>query len=187
VRSVVRYVAALVAVLALAGCSSSSSSSDGEPDTPPGHPTTAPALWNPCDGLRPARVAEAFRTTFTVDAGTDAAPACRFTPTADGDVGLDVNYQVFAGSLEELFGTFGAAGPTTEVTAVRVRGADDARLVVDVVDDTLLVTGFVQNGRLVQVVNALDPEPAPRPRVVAAVRELLADLSEHAASSEVDD
>ena len=182
---VVLVSAALTAVLA-AGCSSSSSGSDGEPATPPGHPSTAPALWNPCDGLEPPQVARLFRTTFTVDAGTPSEPACRFTPAADGDVGLDVNYQIFAGSLEELFATFGTAQASTEVTTVRVRGADDARLVVDTVDETLLVTGFVQNGRLVQVVNALDPDPAPRARVVAGVRALLTDLSAHADESAVD-
>lgn len=176
----------VLSLLLAAGCSSSSSDSDGAPATPPGHPTTAPALWNPCDGLQPRQVARLFATTFTVDAGTPSEPACRFTPSAEGDVGLDVNYQIFAGSLEELFETFGTAGDSTEVTTVRVAGADDARLVVDAVDDTLLVTGFVQNGRLVQVVNALDPDPAPRAKVVAGVRSLLADLSAHAADSEVD-
>ncbi len=174
----------LVLVLA-AGCSSSPAS-DGEPATPPGHPSTAPAVWNPCDGLRPQRVARLFRTTFTVDAGTPSEPVCRFTPTAEGEAGIDVNYQIFAGSLTELFATFGTAGESTEVTSVRVPASDDARIVVDTVDDTLLVTGFVQNGRLVQVVNALDPDPAPRAQVVAAVRAMLGDLARHAAASEVD-
>ena len=174
----------LVAVLA-AGCSSSPSS-DGEPAEPPGHPTTPPALWNPCDGLRPQQVAKLFRTTFTVDAGSPSSPACRFTPTADGDAALDVNYQIFVGDLEELFATFGTAKASIEVATVEVPAADDARLVVDAVEDTLLVTGFVQNGRLVQVVNALDPAPYPRERVVAGVRALLTDLAAHADESEVD-
>ncbi len=151
--------ALLVAVLA-AGCSSAPAS-DGEPATPPGHPTTAPAVWNPCDGLRPQRVARLFRTTFTVDAGTPGEPACRFTPTAEGEAGIDVNYQIFAGTLAELFATFGTAEATTEVTMAQVPASDDARIVIDTVDDTLLVTGFVQNGRLVQVVNVLDPAPVP--------------------------
>ena len=176
--------AALVGVLT-AGCSSSPAS-DGKPATPPGHPTTAPSVWNPCDGLRPKRVARLFRTTFTVDAGTPGEPACRFTPTAEGEVGLDVNYQIITGSLEELFETFGDAKPSTEVATVRVPASDDARIVVDVVDETLLVTGFVQNGRLVQVVNALDPSPAPRKQVVDAVRAVLADLAAHADESAVD-
>ncbi len=184
-RTIPRPLVPLLAVALTAGCSSSSPS-DGEPATPPGHPTTAPALWNPCDGLEPTRVARLFRTEFTVDGGTSSEPACRFTPTADGEVGLDINYQVFAGTLLELFKTFGAAQPTTEVTRVKVPAADDARVVVDVVDDTLLVTGFVQNGRLVQVVNAIDPEPAPRALVVAAVRGLMADLAAHADEADVD-
>jgi hypothetical protein len=177
--------AALLSVLAV-GCSSSSSSSDGKPATPPGHPSTAPAVWNPCDGLAPRRVARLFRTEFTVDAGTSSQPACRFTPTADGDAAIDVNYQIFAGTLVELFKTFGASQPTTEVTTVKVSEADDARVVVDVVDDTLLVTGFVQNGRLVQVVNAVDPAPYPRAAVVDAVIAVLGDLARHADESAVD-
>ncbi len=87
-----------VLVVLVAGCGSSEES-DGAPSTPPGHPTTAPALWNPCDGLQPQRVARLFRTEFAVDAGSESEPACRFTPTAEGEVGIDVNYQIFAGSL----------------------------------------------------------------------------------------
>ena len=42
---------------------------------------------------------------------------------------------------------------------------------------TLLVTGFVQNGDLVQVVNVVDPTPFDRRRLVAAVRTVMADLA----------
>jgi hypothetical protein len=155
----------------------------------PDLPTAPPELWNPCDGLDPDSVSEAFGTTFTARTGTDEQPQCSFAPTAEGDTAVDVNYQLFAGTLDDLLETFGdlEVADRTEVSSPEVAEADDARVILDVNEGTLAVTGFVRNGQLVQVVNALDPEPFTRDRVVRAVTTLLTDLSAHASESGLSD
>jgi hypothetical protein len=165
--------------LVVAGCS------DEEVAPRPELPTTPVPLWNPCDGLAPPDVSRLFATTFTTATGTPEEPRCTFTPEDDGDPALDVNYQQYAGSMDDLFHSFGQVtdGAETQVSDPTVTGADEARVVVDVVDDTLAVTGFVQNGELFQVVNAIDPAPYDRSRMAAGVRALLADLASHAAES----
>ncbi|WP_134768141.1 hypothetical protein [Nocardioides sp. 1609] len=174
----------LALTAALAACSG-----DDEPAGPrPTMPTEAPALWNPCDGLDTAAVSTAFGATFDTRTGTAESPLCSFTPQEDGGPAMDVNYQLFAGSLDDLMKTFGvlAEGATTEVTTPEVPDADDVRLIVDVTaDDTLAVTAFVQTGDLVQVVNALDPSPFDRAAVVRGVRTVMAGLATHAAESDL--
>ena len=49
------------------------------------------------------------------------------------------------------------------------------------------MTGFVRNGRLVQVVNALDPKPYRRDGIRTAVEALLGDLAAHASESGISD
>lgn len=181
--------AAVAGLLALTTALTACSGEDDEPTGPPPTlPTRAPALWNPCDGLDPAAVSTAFGATFDTRTGTAEEPLCSFTPQEEGGPALDVNYQLFAGSLEDLVETFGvlAEGATTEVTTPEVPDADDARLIVDVTgDDTLAVTAFVQTGDLVQVVNALDPSPFDRAEVLRGVRTVIAGLATHAAGSDL--
>ncbi|MEO9324066.1 hypothetical protein ABFT23_11280 [Nocardioides sp. C4-1] len=184
-----RLTAALAAVLLLAaGCGGGDDTE--ATGTPPDLPTAPPELWNPCDGLDDTAVSTAFGTTFTVRRGSDSEPTCTFSPTTEGGPAIDVNYQLYAGTLEDLLKSFGvlADGADTRVSSPTVAGADDARVVSDVdADDTLAVTGFVRNGRLVQVVNALDPAPADRAAVEAAVTTMLEGLAAHAAESGISD
>ncbi|WP_232678520.1 hypothetical protein [Nocardioides sp. R-C-SC26] len=183
----------LAVVLAASGCSGDDGGSDDAPlGERPSLPTEAPALWNPCDGLDANAVEEAFDTSFDESTGTDSAPECTFRPSsgaAENSPVVDVNYQLFAGSLAEMIGTFGepTEGTSIEVTAPDVPQADDARLVVSIDEETLFVSGFVQNGQLVQLVNVVDPGPFDRARDVAAVKQMLGDLAAHAAGSEVAD
>ena len=187
----IRRVGAVAGVLvalttALAGCGDDA----GGGEKPDFSASETPALWNPCDGLDPEAVSTSFGVRFTVRTGTDAEPQCSFAPTAEGDPAVDVSYQLYAGTLEDLLGTFGDLQEEgrTEVASPQVPAADDARVVSDVTDDgTLAVTGFVRNGRLVQVVNALQPPPADRREVEAAVTTMLAGLAAHAAEAGIGD
>lgn len=172
-------------ILLLGACSGADDPVDVPLGEVPSFPTEGPPLWNPCDGLVLTKVQQAVGVDLTEATGTEQAPQCTFTPKQDGDPALDVNYQLYPGSLEELIGTFGVPEEGTEidVTTPEVAGAADARLVVSVVDDTLAVTGFVQTGDLVQVVNGIDPTPFARAALVAAVRTVMTDLAEHADES----
>ncbi|UMG94740.1 HAMP domain-containing histidine kinase [Nocardioides sp. TF02-7] len=118
--------------------------------------------------------------------GTPTAPECRFRP--DGDSGEPVvtsSYLLWPGTLEDAWETMGQPADA-DVSEPRIPGADAARVVVDVVERQLYVTGFVQNGDLIQNVNVVDPAPFDRQRVVAGVRSVLTVLSEHALESGVD-
>lgn len=166
--------------LVLTGCSDDATDAAAEPTGEmPSFPTSGPALWNPCDGLELTEVQRALSVELSVATGSPDAPQCTFTPTQDGEPALDVNYQLYPGSLEELVDTFGVPteGSEIDVTTPDVLDADDARLIVSVVDDTLAVTGFVQNGDLVQTVDVIDPQPYDQARVVRGVREVLAAFS----------
>lgn len=189
-RSRVAAAALLAAGLALgaAGCGGDDGGEAlGErPDLP----SEPPELWNPCDGLEPAAVAAAFGAELDARTGTDAEPLCSFTPAEDGGPAVDVNYQLYPGTLDDLLATFGEplVDGRTEVTAAEVPAADDARVISDVGDDDVLaVTGFVRNGQLVQVVNALDPAPFDQRAVRRAVTALLTPLAEHASGSGLQD
>lgn len=183
--------AVLTACLALvaAGCSGDDGGGEALGERPD-LPSDPPQLWNPCDGLEPAAVAATFGTELTARTGTEDEPLCSFTPIEDGGPAVDVNYQLYPGTLDELLATFGEVQVEgrTDVTAPEVPAADDARVISDVGDDDVLaVTGFVRNGQLVQVVNALDPAPFDQRAVRRAVTELLTPLAEHASGSGLQD
>ena len=78
---------------------------DDEPAVPPRTPIPselAEPLWNPCDTLDPTEVADLFGATFDQQTGTDQAPRCTFTPTVEGETVLDINYQLYGGTLEDV-------------------------------------------------------------------------------------
>ena len=157
-----------------------------EPQLPPRTPLPterAEPLWNPCDALEPTRVAELFGTTFDRLTGTPQEPRCAFTPAAEGEPVVEVNYQLYGGTLEDIVTQLGDPVGTSEILQPTVPGASGARIIVDSDDDALAVTGLVRNGRLVQVVNTLDLTPYDRDTTVDAVRELMADLASRAEES----
>jgi hypothetical protein len=151
---------------------------------PPAAPTQTAALWNPCDALDAKGVGRVFGGPVSEDDGTPTSPLCSFVPDAKGDPVVDANYQLYAAGLEKIFEELGTS-ETATVTTPKVRGADDARVVVDTDDDQLYVSGFVQNGDLIQTVDAIDPTPYDRDRVVRAVVWALTRLSAHARKSEL--
>lgn len=167
--------------LVAAGCSG-----DDEPPLPPRTPIPtelAEPLWNPCDTLDPAQVAALFDATFDQQTGNDQDPRCTFTPTVEGETVLDINYQLYGGVLEDVVTQLGDPGDSSELRKLRVPGASGARLIIDSDSDALAVTGLVRNGRLVQVVNALDVAPYDKEAIVTGVRELMAELAAHAEES----
>lgn len=167
------WVVALAAVpLLVTGCG------DGD-GPPPAAPSPTEALWNPCDALDAREVSKEFGGQVAEKDGTPTAPRCSFTPRAKGDPVVDANYQLFPAGLEEAWRTMGRPKSAT-VTTPKVRGADDTRLVIDVDQDNLYVSGFVQNGDLIQTVDAVDPKPYDRRRIVRAVTWALGRLSDHA-------
>lgn len=170
---------AVAGLLALAACS------EGEdPATQPA-PSATPALWSPCDGLDTRQVDRALGISSSEPSdGGGTAATCRFTPRTEGGPVLDANYLLFPDGLDAAWQTMGDFEGAT-VTEPDVAGADDARLVVTADADQLYVSGFVQNGELIQTVDVVDPQPYSRSEVSGGVRQVLAQLSEHAADSGV--
>ena len=154
---------------------------DEAPATDPATAIPTTPLWNPCDGLTPQSVGDLLGIEVTMDAGRPAAPRCAFAPASEGGAAIDANYVLFPAGLDEAWDTMGTLDGT--VTNPTVPRADDARMVVNVDDGSLLITGFVQNGDLIQVVNLVDPAPFEQPVALRAVRQVMADLSAHAEDS----
>lgn len=183
-RALAALLTAGVLALGTAGCSGSDAAKEAlgpKPDLP-----TAPTepLWNPCSALDLDEVNELFSATFSQQTGSASEPTCTFTPSADGAVAIDINYSLYAGTLRDIVAELGdpeSVGAT--LTAPRLPDANGARIISNVTDDTLAVTGFVRNGRLVQFVNALDPAPYDKAGTVRGVRELMVRLAKHADES----
>ena len=164
------WVLALALPLLAGGCGGD----DGDPE--PSAPSPSEALWNPCDALDARGVERAFGGRVTEENGTPTSPVCSFTPQTKGDPVVDARYQLFSAGLDAAWDTMDLPG-TAAVTSPNVRDADATRLVVDSDESRLYVSGFVQNGDLIQTVDAVDPEPHDRRRVVRAVTWALGRLS----------
>lgn len=135
-------------VLLLAGCGGGS---DEEPSAAAS--SDAPTVtWNPCSGLDPDAIGTALGAGLSMDTGTAESMRCALLPTEDGGPALDISYQWFGGTLDEAWDTMEVEG---DVTSPSIEGADGARMVVSTADDSVAVTGFVQVGSLIEVVNGL--------------------------------
>jgi hypothetical protein len=157
---------------------------DDDSGPPPEAPEQTEALWNPCDALDAAGVGERFGARMTEEDGTPTSPSCTFTPATRLDPVLDANYQLFPEGLDAAWKTMGHS-ETAIVTSPKVSGADDTRLVVEADQGQLFVSGFVQNGDLIQTVDAIDPAPFDRRRMVRAVTWVLGELAARAHESGV--
>ena len=149
-------------------------------------PTETPALWNPCDVLDVAFVKKEFGVDATKHSGTPTAPECRFTPNdqKSGEPAITSNYLLFPGTLEEAWKTMGQKADA-DVRKPTIPQADDARIVVNATKKQLYVTGFVQNGDLIQQVDVVDPAPYDLRRDLSGATAVLTRLSAHAAKSGV--
>ena len=178
-RRATRAALAVLPVLVLAACG------DDPEGEPPDFTDEEVALWNPCDVLDAKDVERAFASVAEEENGTETAPDCRFAPDEEsGQAVVSVNYQLAPAGLEQLWGTMGQP-KGADVTDPVIAEADAAKVVVSVVKEQLYVSGFVQNGDLVQLVNVVDPEPYDEARVARGVRQVLTTLSQHAAESGV--
>ncbi|WGY02341.1 hypothetical protein QI633_00955 [Nocardioides sp. QY071] len=172
-------VAALLPPLALTLAACGDEKVGAKPDLP----SETPALWNPCDVLDAAFVKAEFGIDATEHAGSPTKPECRFTPAeGSGDAVITANYLLFPGTLDQAWKTMGQQADA-DVRTPEVEGADDARVVVNATKKQLYVTGFVQNGDLIQQVDVVDPAPYDEKRVVRAVQATLSTLSAHAAET----
>lgn len=177
-----RWAALAVLTVLLAGCGD-----DDAVGEKPDLPDETPALWNTCDVLDPRFIEREFGSVTTEEHGTAALPECRFKPEKEsGQAVVTSSYALFDSTLEEAWESMGQP-EGAQVTEPDIEGADAARIVVDVVRKQLYVTGFVQNGDLIQNVNVVDPAPYDEQQVVSGVRATLAVLSEHAVQSGVED
>jgi len=172
-RRTVAAVAVAALLPLLAGCGGD----DGDP--PSAAPTQTEPLWNPCDALGAQGVGRRLGTPVVEENGTPTEPRCSFKPEREGDPVVAATYQIFPAGLEEAWQTMGRSRTAT-VTQPPVPGATATRLVVEVDHGQLFVTGFVQNGDLIQTVNAIDPEPFDRKRVTDTVVWALGRLSRQA-------
>ncbi|WP_418061664.1 hypothetical protein [Pimelobacter simplex] len=152
----------------------------------PDLPTTKTALWNPCDGLDVAFVKQQYGVASTKHAGSPEKPECRFTPEDEksGDPVVTANYILFPGTLDDAWQTMGQR-EDADVRRPRIADADDARIVVNATKKQLYVTGFVQNGVLIQQVDVVDPKPYDEARIVRAVEQTLTVLSRAADQKDV--
>lgn len=163
-----------VAVLLLGGCGG------GDVGPEPDLPTKTPALWNPCDAIDAGLVQDAFGTVAKEQDGTPTAPQCRFAPKeSSGQPVVNANYLQFQGGLEAAWQTM-QQKPSADVRKPSIPKADDARLVVDATAKQLYVSGFVQNGDLIQSLNVVDPAPYDEDRIVAGTERILTVFSRHA-------
>jgi hypothetical protein len=173
------WVAATLVLLARCG--------DDEVGDKPDLPDETPALWNPCDVLDSQLIEREFGSVATEVSGTPALPECRFKPEEkSGQAVVTASYTLFSGTLEDAWESMGQP-EDAEVTEPTIEGADAARVVVDMVRGQLYVTGFVQNGDLIQNVNVVDPAPYDEQQILAGVRSVLTTLSQHAVESGVEE
>lgn len=172
--------AALVMVITgtlLTGCSGDSTEPTSPTSTADTDPT--PATFNPCDGLSAEQVSEELGVEVTMDDGSAASPRCAFNPGVEGAPVLDANYSLFPGGLDAVFSSLTELDRKA-VQKVNVPGADAARIVTDFDDRQLFLSGFVQNGDLIQTIDLVAPQPYDQQQLTRGVRQILGDLSQYA-------
>jgi hypothetical protein len=176
----------LLATALLGACSSDDEPAAQDPATAPatsaptspsatssGSPT-APAL-NPCDAIEVAAVSRAVGRELEKQTGTADAPRCALTPVKKNGPAFEVSYLWFDQGLEAAWSKMQV--PAGTVTRPDVPGADDARLVVNDSGSAYAVSAFLQNGKLIQTVNALALSPYDGPKMLAATQLILRQLS----------
>lgn len=136
---------------------------------------TEPA-FNPCDSIDATAVSAALGATVTKETGTAEAPRCALVPQADGDPAFELSYLWFDQGLDAAWKTLKPSGDAP-VTSPAIAGAEDTRVVAYTAEAAYAVSAFMQNGALIQTVNALALDTATAPAVDAAVTEILTELS----------
>jgi len=166
-----------VLLLALAGCGSSSAPSATPSSSTPNEPAV-----QPCRGLDATAISKALGSGVRINEGSKGDPQCALVPTHKGDPVFRLNYQWwFSGGLDAAFQTM--TGDKGRASDIKVPGAHAAKLVVQAAPKQFFVSGFVENGNLIQLVNGEALAPYSKPRMLAATRLILAELSKSAPAS----
>ena len=152
-----------------ASATASSSASSGASST------ASAAAFNPCDSLSAKKVSRALGAKLRITTGTADTPRCGLLPKRKGDPTFELSYLWFDGGLESAWKTMQI--PAGAVTSPSVKGADDARQVVQRTSNAYAVSAFLQNGSLIQSLNGLAPAPYHAKGMARATAEILAELS----------
>ena len=170
----------VAAAIVLAGCSGGSEpTSDPVSDsgsTPDASASTAEASFNPCDSLDADAISAALGATVTIETGTVDTPRCALLPAQEGDPTFELSYQWFDQGLAAAWDTINPSDDAP-VSTPDIPGADDARVVSYTAQSAYAVSAFLQNGALIQTVNALALDPSDAATVDAAMTEILTELS----------
>jgi hypothetical protein len=156
-----------------ASAPSAASRSASSPASP--SPSASPAALNPCDGVDVGAVSRALGARLRKETGTASSPRCALIPVQKGGPTFELSYLWFDQGLEAAWSTMKV--PAGTVSRPAVAGADDARMVVNRSEAAYAVSAFLQNGKLIQTVNALALRPYDGPRVLRATHVLLGQLS----------
>ena len=171
---------------------------DARPSTPASTPATdpepspspvVPPDFNPCDGIGSASVARALGSRLIKDVGDPDNLRCGLLPATEAGAVITVTYQPYDGTLDQLVADLGEDPDTVAQPDLGVDDAD-ARLIyaLDEPDEpaepdgpdqgtSVFLTGFVQVGGLVEVVNAADPAPYDYPRLLRATTTVMRQLA----------
>ncbi|GGR42919.1 putative small lipoprotein YifL [Nocardioides luteus] len=168
--------AAVLALVSLAACGADEPEKPSASASPSGKADQK--AFNPCDGLDIAPVEKALGAELRVEKGTSAAPRCALLPKESGGTAYELNYLPFKGTLADAWKTMDVA--SGKVSEPEIDGADDARLVKQQGVSSYAVTGFVQNGPLIQSFNSVDLEPYDGDAMDRAALVLLEQLSANA-------
>ncbi|MFE6508809.1 hypothetical protein ACFVDI_17555 [Nocardioides sp. NPDC057767] len=169
----------LLALLSLAACGAEDPAPSASASaSASGSDHSAKETFNPCDGLDIAPVEKALGAQLRVEKGTSAAPRCALLPEKSGGTAYELNYLPFKGTLAEAWKTMDVQ--SGKVSEPEIRDADDARLVKQQGVSSYAVTGFVQNGALIQSFNSVDLEPYDGDAMDRAAQALLEQLSANA-------
>jgi hypothetical protein len=195
VRRLVLIAPLLPLAVLLAGCGGSADDSSSTPTATPSAPASsgpassgssstasaAAAAFNPCDSLSAKKVSRALGAPVRITKGTADTPRCGLLPKKKNDPTFELSYLWFDGGLEAAWKTMDVGAGT--VTSPKVAGADDARQVVQRTTSAYAVSAFLQNGSLIQSLNALAPAPYHARAIQRATAEILAELSAGAPQS----
>jgi hypothetical protein len=191
---VTRRLALLCATLLVGGASLAACGSDADPSADSSaaaggasaSASTSASAWpdfDPCDGLDAGPVSRALGWKLKVDRGTKANPRCALVPVKKGGPTYQLNYQWFPDGLEAAFDTIKI--PAGTVSRPKVPGTDAVRLIEQPSKSAYAVTGFIQNGALVQNLNGLALKPYDAAKVRKAALVLLGEMSANAPLSAV--
>jgi hypothetical protein len=165
-----------LALTVLTACGSSASTGLA-PTLPSSSAASTPALptVQPCDALDAKAISTTLGATVTIDKGSASAPVCALRPNTTSGAAFDMNYQWFyVNGLETYFKT--ASVPKGKLSDIKVPGADAGKLIINSTAKAYRVTGYIQNGALVQSVNGAGA-PSDAQHILAATKVILAELS----------